>query len=347
MTMRSLWKVLLLVGYGVAHAATPLPQLSATTDMLTVSGISSGAYMAVQFQIAHSSLVSGVGVVAGGPYGCAKGQIKRALANCMAPTPGSPPPDVTMQQQTVSTLASEGKIDSPDHLRTLRVWMFSGANDTTVQRPVMDALAGYYQSMLPAAAIRYVKHTEAGHAMVSVDAGNANACASSEPPFINNCQEFDAAGDILGHLLGPLAGKAPDASGRLVRFDQRPFVSGKTQDASLADEGYLYVPKACEPGGCRIHVAFHGCRQNADTVGTRFVEGAGYNRWADANRLIVVYPQTRARYGPAIGSWKIVMNPKGCWDWWGYTSDGYATREGVQIRAVKAMIDQLVKPIPR
>ena len=347
MTMKALWKVFLLIGYGAAQAAPPLPKLSATTEMLTVSGISSGAYMAVQFQVAHASLVRGAGVVAGGPFACAQGQVKRALANCMAPTAETPAPDVKTQQQWINTLAADDKIDSPDHLRSHRVWMFSGGSDKTVQRPVMDALAGFYQSAMPESSIWYVRHAEAGHAMPSVDAGNGNVCASSEAPFINRCQELDAAGDMLGHLLGPLNGKGAKATGRLLRFDQRPFVPGNPRDASLADEGYAYVPKACDTGGCRIHVVFHGCLQNADAVGTRFVDEAGYNRWADSNRLIILYPQTRSRHGLAMGSWKFIMNPKGCWDWWGYTGERYVTRDGVQIRAVKAMIDYLAKPTLR
>jgi hypothetical protein len=35
-----------------------------------VSGLSSGAFFAHQFHIAFSKLVSGAGIVAGGPYGC-------------------------------------------------------------------------------------------------------------------------------------------------------------------------------------------------------------------------------------------------------------------------------------
>ena len=38
----------------------------------SVSGISSGAFMAVQFGTAWSSVIKGVGVIAGGPYWCAK-----------------------------------------------------------------------------------------------------------------------------------------------------------------------------------------------------------------------------------------------------------------------------------
>src|SRR6267142_3064383 len=38
----------------------------------SISGVSSGAFMAVQFGTAWSSIIKGVGVVAGGPYWCAK-----------------------------------------------------------------------------------------------------------------------------------------------------------------------------------------------------------------------------------------------------------------------------------
>ena len=103
----------------------------------------------------------------------------------------------------------------------------------------------------------------------------------------------------------------------------------------MADEGYAYVPaRLRRPSRCRIHVAFHGCRQNAQAVGERFVREAGYNRWADSNRLIVLYPQTIARYW-----W--VYNPRGCWDWWGYTGAGYATKEAPQMRAVLGMVERL------
>ena len=124
-------------------------------------------------------------------------------------------------------------------------------------------------------------------------------------------------------------------------FDQTPFINGKAIDASLAEDGFVFVPKACQAGGCRVHVAFHGCRQSVSEIGRRFVEGAGYNPWASSNRLIVLYPQTVARSGAALGSWKFVMNPKGCWDWWGYTGDNYASREALQVKAVHRMVERL------
>jgi poly(3-hydroxybutyrate) depolymerase len=334
-----------VLGSSLAQATSPLPPLAAARDSLTVSGLSSGAYMAVQYQVAHSESVLGAGVVAGGPYYCAEGQATRALFNCMSPMPESPPPSVAQQGNIVDRIARSGRIDNPEHLRTQRVWMFSGGGDRTVQRSVMDALAGFYRTHMPETSIRYVKHPDAGHAMPSVDASQSNACESSEPPFINRCQQLDAAGELLNHLLGPLKAKITKPAGQLLLFDQRPFLSEKPVDAGMADEGYAYIPKDCWAGGCRIHVAFHGCQQSVEVIGTRFVTDAGYNGWADTNKMIVLYPQARSRYGFALGSMKYMMNPKGCWDWWGYSGTDYHTKDGVQIKAVAAMIEQLSKPV--
>ena len=52
--------------------AVPLPALGADLEATSVSGLSAGAFMASQFHIAHSRIVVGVGIVAGGPYGCAE-----------------------------------------------------------------------------------------------------------------------------------------------------------------------------------------------------------------------------------------------------------------------------------
>lgn len=59
---------------------------------------------------------------------------------------------------------------------------------------------------------------------------------------------------------------------------------------------------------CRLHVAFHGCRQFAESVGTVFVEHSGLNAWAESNNIIVLYPQT-------VNSDVLPFNPKACWDW--------------------------------
>lgn len=331
---------------GPVRAASPLPALGAQLEGLTVSGISAGGYMAVQLQLAHSELVSGVGVLAAGPYECAEGSLWRALGNCMAPGEGARVPDAARTLARVERHASAGRIDPPSALRDDRAWLLSGSEDRTVERAVVDALAGFYEAQLAPGALRYVQLPGAGHAMISVAAPQPNACASSESPFINRCGDFDAAGELLGHLLGPLAPRAAQASGTLVTFEQRPFTGVAPIDLSMAEHGYAYVPAACRDGGCRVHLALHGCRQSEADIGRRFVDGAGYNEWADANRLIVLYPQATPRHGLAWGSWRWIYNPRGCWDWWGYTGADYATRSGAQIRALRAMLGRLAEAPP-
>ena len=334
---------LLILSVG-ADAAQPLPWLAASTGDVTVSGVSSGAYMAVQFQVAYSGSVRGAGVVAGGPYYCAQGSLRRALGNCMTPSGDHPPPTAGETLTSVGQLAEAGRIDPAANLHDDRVWLLSGGNDRTVLPAVMDALAAFYRTVLPAAAISYVKVPEAGHAMVSVADPQANPCPTTAAPFINRCQDFDAAGRLLTHLLGHLQPPADPPRGQVIAFHQRPFVAGRAIDASLADEGYAFVPANCRKGGCRIHVAFHGCLQNAGEIGRRFVDGGGYNGWAASNGIVVLYPQTVRRYGLAWGSWRWQFNPKGCWDWWGYTGADYHTRDGAQMRAVRAMIETLGMP---
>jgi poly(3-hydroxybutyrate) depolymerase len=314
----------LLFGVSCAAAAQKLPALGADVAALTVSGVSSGGYMAVQVHVAHSSRVRGAGVLAAGPYYCARGSLWTAWNLCMGGAPASSRADA-------ERFARDGRIDPLSNLAKSRAWLFSGTQDRTVAPAVVEALASQYA--LFGAATAVVKDRPAGHAMVTESAGNA--CAVTAPPFINDC-DYDAAGALLRHLLGSLSAASPRPAGSLAAFDQREFGAGYA--ISMADEGYVYVPRSCEAGGCRVHVAFHGCRQGAEAVGERFVREAGYNSWADTNRLIVLYPQAIARY-----AWW-TFNPRGCWDWWGYTGPDYATRSAPQIRAVMAMLGRLGAP---
>jgi poly(3-hydroxybutyrate) depolymerase len=316
-----------------AVAADRLAGQAADIGTLTVSGLSSGGYMAIQMQVAHSSRVKGVAVFAAGPYYCAQGSLWAAYYNCTTPSEFTPLPPPEVLRAHADRLAREGQIDPVVNLSAASVWLFSGGQDRTVQRPVVQAALRFYNSF-NARHYAFIDDKRAGHAMITSRAGNA--CGSSSPPFINDC-DYDAAGALLELLLGPLQPAAAKEGGRLVEFDQKPFAAGNPYAISLADSGYAYVPAACATERCRVHVAFHGCRQSADQVGERFAREAGYNRWADTNRLIVLYPQTIARYF-------FVYNPRGCWDWWGYTGAQYATKAAPQIRAVMAMVERLGAP---
>ena len=328
--MRFFAAELLLLLSSAALAADRLPGYGAQAASFTVSGVSSGGFMAVQMHVAHSSRVKGVGALAAGPYYCAQGSLWTAMSNCMRPGGWSPLPDINVLKAQAERYAREGAIDPAAGIVDARVWLFSGTQDLTVGPRVGEALSGFYA--LFNAELVFVNDKPAGHAMVTQNTGSA--CGETEPPFINDC-DYDAAGELLKHLLEKLAPPAAEPEGRLVAFDQQEFAD--VHAISMADEGYAYVPRACDSQPCRIHVAFHGCRQNAQAVGERFVRDAGYKRWADSNRLIVLYPQTIAR-------WWWVYNPRGCWDWWGYTGANYATKDAPQMRAVLGMIERLAAP---
>jgi poly(3-hydroxybutyrate) depolymerase len=315
-----------------AIAADRLAGHAADIASLTVSGLSSGGYMAIQVQVAHSSRIKGAAALAAGPYYCAQGSLWAAYYNCATPGAWTPLPRVETLKAQAERYAHEGRIDATANLAAARIWLFSGARDRTVERPVVEAAAQFY-ALYDAKNIP-INSRQAGHAMVTENAGSA--CGSTEAPFIVDC-DYDAAGALLTHLLGPLKPPAAKEGGSLSTFDQKPFAGGNAHAISMADTGYVYVPAACASERCAVHVVFHGCRQNADAVGERFVREAGYNRWADANRLILLYPQTIARYFP-------VYNPRGCWDWWGYTGAQYATRAAPQIRAVFGMVERLAAP---
>jgi poly(3-hydroxybutyrate) depolymerase len=319
----------LLACWAFVAAAQPLPALHAD-PAITASGVSSGGYMAVQLHVAHSARIAGAGVIAGGPYYCAHGSVLAALYNCMTPGWWTPLPRAATLKSETDALSLARRIDPVQHLAKARVWLFSGKNDRTVYPEVVEGLRAFYAGY--GAQVTLVSDKGAGHGMVTETHGKA--CATTEPPFIVDC-DYDAAGALLNFMLGKLHAPGTKQSGSLIRFDQNGYAGGDAGAISMDVTGFAYVPQQCEKARCRIHVAFHGCRQGRAEIGEQFVLEAGYNRWADTNALIVLYPQAIKRY--SASAW----NPRGCWDWWGYTGASYHTQSGPQIRAVKAMLDRL------
>jgi poly(3-hydroxybutyrate) depolymerase len=298
---------------------------------VTVSGLSAGANMAVQFHVAYSHLVKGAALVAGAPYYCAADSMGNALGRCMKGDAEIPTADLV---SLTSRLALEEAIDPIANLAQGRVWIFHGANDPYVAKSVTEALESYYQALVNPANVTRVEHPQAGHTFPSANAG-AKPCEASEPPFVGNCG-LDGALALLSHLYGKLqAGRAP-GPGELAEFDQRPYAKA-SGSASLADRGWIFVPKSCTGGDrprCRLHVVFHGCRQGASLVGKEFILESGYLEVAAANGIVLLFPQVEASYQP--------LNPMGCWDWWGYEGDRYAVKTGPQMVAVRRMIGDLL-----
>jgi len=296
-----------------------LPQLGIDIRETSVSGLSAGASMAGQLQVAHSSHIVGAGIVAGGPFGCAETpgsglmpaavrNVTRALEGCMSDKLRSQGiPDVPALADLTEDLADEGSIDPLAGLAKDRVYLFCGDQDRIVTRSVVEAAQRFYEEVgVPQENIALVTRPDAGHTFLTVDTGNN--CETSDSPFVSDCN-YDQAGAILKWIYGVLKPSGDEENGKYVIFDQSPFASDIGH--GLSNEGVVYIPQTCtKQGGCRLHIALHGCEQNRDKVGMTFIEGSGFARWAATNRLVVLFPQVSANH---------LLNPKGCWDWWGYT----------------------------
>lgn len=345
-----------LLAAGALQAATPLlPALNIDIGQTSISGISSGGFMSVQFQVAHSAIVSGAGVVAGGPYNCSQADVMRAVSRCSCTGEPTVSCAVSPTSAEVATLvdgaralARQDKIDPTENLARQRVLTVSGQKDTLVPPPIAhDQLKAFYTALgVPEGSLSAVSLPNAGHTMPTTDFGIA--CNLEKEPYIGKCA-YDGAGQILGWIYGGLAPAGRKPAGKFVQFNQRAYIPAERAgrfnlDTGLDNTAWAYIPDSCAKGEpCRVHIALHGCKQGQGYLpltpppggglynGTTFVKHTGYDRWADNNHLVILYPQAVTTYN----------NPNGCWDWWGYTGADYATRGGVQIRTLRAMVDAL------
>jgi hypothetical protein len=190
--------------------APELPALGAKLDATSVSGISAGAYMAGQFQVAHSSEIVGAGIVAGGPYGCAESlyadvipgpgtallNLTKAINGCMLNALqafGVPNPKQLAER--AGRLAERGRIDPVENVKGDRLYLFSGKEDHTVVPAIVEAARRFYEVIgVPDAQIEYVSDLPAGHAFVTEDKGPA--CDYTGKPYIVDC-DYDQAGALL------------------------------------------------------------------------------------------------------------------------------------------------------
>ena len=351
-----LWSRNLLTSFGAAGIAAAagacstaaaqvvsLQSYNVDINQTSVSGLSSGGYMAVQFDVAFSSILRGAGVVAGGPYYCAQGSLMAATSTCSCVFGcfGQSSTNVAQLITITDRNAGRGLIDGTRNLANHRIWMFSGTSDTVVPQRIMNDLFTYYRHYIDAANISYKNDIAAEHAMPTDYFGNP--CMTRNDPFINNCN-YDGAGQLLRWIYGNLNPKnTGQLGGAFINFNQGEFID-QPNDHGMASDGWLYVPVNCgNRQVCTLHVVFHGCKQYETyrysaggaglvTFSTTYVRNTGYNKWADTNNIIVLYPQATASS----------QNPNGCWDWWGYDDPNYAAKSGRQMAAVKRMIDRIV-----
>jgi hypothetical protein len=232
------------------HDAIPYPPPTTTATKLqrlsnldragiTVSGLSSGGFIAHQFHLAFSSLVHGAGIIAGGPFGCVENiknpyfwfwnvPLDRVSAATVACTHyygtlfyGLPPaaPGATDSLSFIRQAHAEGSIDDPANLRKHRVWLFHGRDDRIVPRSTAEALSEVYDGLAVRPPQLHIEWNESGrvaiHGMpVAQFLGESRFpkrdCDQHEPPYIVQCG-YEAAEALLRHIYpGQFANASDD-----------------------------------------------------------------------------------------------------------------------------------------
>jgi hypothetical protein len=245
--------------------------------------------------------------------------------------------------------AALGYQDPLSYLRGSRVWILSGSKDSIVVSGVSDKLKEFYLKATKQSEgdwmETHIRDLDAEHSFVTKSTGNS--CDYLGSPYINNCN-FDAAGSLLTHLYSTTRPLSPPSSstdwskkGQLISFDQGTYLPLLVVPSavSMSSSAVIYVPDACKADSatenCRLHFAYHGCDQTMADIGDSYIKDTGYLEWAAENNIVVVFPQT-------VRSNTIPVNPKGCWDWWGYTGTAYASNIAPQLQFFKNVIDSLV-----
>jgi len=330
----------------VAHSPA-LPAVGADLQHTSVSGLSSGAFMTSQLYVAFSDIMVGAGIVAGGPYLCAKSWslnplVVNATTTCMNPLTKSTGPNTPLLVKLAASLAEAGDIDSLDNLKDDRIYLFSGTRDKTVTTDVVDTTRDFFVAVgVPKEDILYDDDVRAGHALITNNDDDTK-CSVTKAPYINDC-DFEQSTVILKQIFPDLKPPAAALGSEIIAFDQSEFIDSPT--TSMSDTAYAYVPATCQTEkSCPVHVVFHGCKQGAEVIGNKYYAQTGYNNVAEANDIIMLYPQVQ----PSNSS---PLNPEGCWDFWGYSSPGdpdpdYYSHNAPQLRAVHRMLERLAQPRP-
>lgn len=339
----------LLMGPSIVQAElSALKGYGATPDQTSVSGLSSGGFMTAQLHVAYSDKFIGAGVLAGGPYYCAGSYesnsfMQNAMTTCMYPLTSWVGPDGAKLFKKAQAFAEQGLIAPVEQLKDDRLYLFGGGADKVVKAFIVKEVYDFYKAAgVPEANLQLQMNINAGHAILTNN-DEDTACAITAPPYINDC-DFYQSHQLLKHIYGELNPPAAsdELSGQFVRFDQKAFV--ESDRSSMSEAAYLYVPASCETESCRIHVAFHGCKQGYKDIRDEYYKTTGYAEMADTNNMIVLFPQVES-------SATAPLNPQGCWDFWGYTDESainprFHTREAPQMKAVVAMIERLTEPKP-
>ncbi len=303
----------------------------------TVGGISSGCFMSTQFHYAFSSMIKGNACTAGGPFWCAQSSESIALTECMD-SKYAQLINVDYLESIVYSTELTGFIDPVYNLVDSKVWLLSAQNDSVVAKTVVEKNAQLYGKFIANKSIKLITNVPGEHSQLTNTYGNE--CYYLGSPYINNCG-YSSAYEGLNWLYYPVTSlnntinKTKPNLNSLYQFDQTKYIPGPFfPEYGLNKIGYIYIPTSCYKINCPTHIVFHGCLQTLDLIGIDFIKYSGYLEVGETNNIIMLFPQASST----------LLNPNGCWDWWGYTGPDYASNIGIQMLTVKNIISSNTYP---
>ena len=238
-------------------------------------------------------------------------------------------PDAEKLAKRAKELAEDGKIDELSGLADDKVYLFSGNEDQTVDRPVVEAAKRFYAAAgVPAGSVTLVEK-EGGHAFITETEGTA--CGLSEEPYVSDC-DYDQAKAILEWIYGPpLADPSTKPDGQVHHLRPIALQPWRRQRACRRGRGLCArgLREPFEAAACisRCMAASRRARPSATPSSRR----AALPATPIPTGSSILFPQI-------AGS---VVNPHGCWDWWGYSDIDYLGKDAPQIKAIWAMAERL------
>jgi hypothetical protein len=243
---------LVLVSTVIAQASSIIPRAFGEESGTLVSAISSGAFMAVQYQAAYSNSVVGGDVVAAVSNYCVAGALHYTSV-CMGQVLLMPA-NTALMPVAAEGFAESGQIGPLSRLHDYRIHAFSGTKDMVVSQQGEVATTFFLtQAGVTPANLLYVDNVPIGHALLT--SGFGNSCADNALSYIGHCQvnkQRNAhAGAIFTHIGAAAMPPVKALSGRIVTLNQHEFADAST---GMAEDAYLPTVCASEIS-CEVPVA--------------------------------------------------------------------------------------------
>ncbi len=291
--------------------------------------------MAAQMGVAFSSQVAGVGIVAGGFYGCAGNHFQESMTLSkklglgvrsfleveVDPVEGlqgntkevvklakrnplyqalqicmQDPARVIVSSDELLTLSANNQIDSITNLKKQRVYIYHGKQDSIVRPEQFERTKLFYiQNGIATENLKF-ELSEIGAHTYPTDKPDLNKCDSQGIPYISSC-ENDLAGKILSHLFNEIKLiKSPSAEAPQIK---KISLDHFDRPSSIAKYGYIAASEFClnKPLECRVHVALHGCEM-ADSFDPEFDER--YQKFVKFGFLYMRDKATRFKWTPFL-----------------------------------------------